>query len=843
MNPVDAFGEPEMSSEKDPSRRMAENTEPACTADAIWQPGQVLFNGYRVSSVIGQGGMGIVHLVERPLSSRTLRFAMKTLKNPSSQDDECRRSFVSELRTWIDLPPHPNLNQCFFFRTIENRLAIFSEFVSGGSLREWIQSGRISSLAVILEIAIQIAEGLAIAHQSDVIHQDIKPSNILMTPEGVAKITDFGLSRIRAGNNRSKSTANEMETVWVECGGLTPAYCSPEQILGRQVSRKTDIYSFGVTLMEMIAGRANWKFSTVVPHLLKKWMEHPEDTTAVRIPRSMFDFLEGCLKETSSERWPDFHTIRDVIAGIYHEVTGKRYSSDSASCPILRLRDPSCLRPPTREGSIEWICDRMTRLHGIDPAIWEDQLPSPDAPPHSRDLAILDLLEHLLMIQARHEILPENDRHLTVANTYLTRAVVLDRLGDYEGSIESLKSCEKIISTTDSVLPKSDQNRLAVILLFFLGLTQHDPAQSHRHYSEATRLLDEYRDQFPDIEYLELKSSVLNNLGGVYYRLNDLPKALSAYSEANRLLDRALELDPRPNFILQSTNCKINHGVLCLSINRLEDAARQLDEATSRLESIRHIDSLRIKRLNASIEMHKALILQIRGNSTEAIDGFNRCIRILDETIAQGDYRNSEETRLKCCMNLAYSISKFDRLQDADRLLKTTILGMEDLIYIRGKFYLENDLALMKFNHADVQNRMGNPSEALNLIGQAIGIWATLYHEFNNLDALLYLAESYENRFEFVNANADQAMAEQSIRECIRLRGILMREQPDTSNAVPLARAHRKLAGILVNGSRKAEARAELDSALELLDDEIGRSLSQDPIDERNLVLALKQSL
>ncbi len=146
-----------------------------------WTFGQIILNDYVVDQVLGEGGMGIVYLVHSQTNSR--QFAVKRATGMKESD---RRNFLAELQTWIDLPEHPNIVPCRFFRTVGDEVLIFADYVEGGSLHDWIASKRLyeggpqKALERILDIAIQFAWGLHGLHELGVVHQDVKPGNVLM---------------------------------------------------------------------------------------------------------------------------------------------------------------------------------------------------------------------------------------------------------------------------------------------------------------------------------------------------------------------------------------------------------------------------------------------------------------------------------------------------------------------------------------------------------------------------------------------------------------------------------------------------------------------------------------
>src|SRR5207245_8299717 len=145
-------------------------------SEQVWQPGQLLLGDFEVKQVLGQGAMGKVYLVR----SRTT--AMKfAVKRALIKHDNNRQDFLSELQTWIDLPENPHIAACRFFRTIGDEIAIFSEYINGGTLADWIQDRRLTTLEKILDVAIQFAWGLQALHEHGLIHQDVKTGNVVMT--------------------------------------------------------------------------------------------------------------------------------------------------------------------------------------------------------------------------------------------------------------------------------------------------------------------------------------------------------------------------------------------------------------------------------------------------------------------------------------------------------------------------------------------------------------------------------------------------------------------------------------------------------------------------------------
>jgi serine/threonine protein kinase len=195
---------------------------------------------YRILEKLGEGGMGVVYEAEDTKLKRTV--ALKFLPPELTRDAQAKARFVQEARAAAALD-HPNICSVFEIGEAEGTTYIAMPFVRGRSLKNRIAAGPLA-LEEALDIASQVAEGLKEAHQRGIIHRDIKPANIMLTEKGQAKIMDFGLAKLTGVADMTKTLA--------VMG--TPAYMSPEQAKGEIVDQRTDIWSFGAMLYEMLAG-------------------------------------------------------------------------------------------------------------------------------------------------------------------------------------------------------------------------------------------------------------------------------------------------------------------------------------------------------------------------------------------------------------------------------------------------------------------------------------------------------------------------------------------------------------------------------------------------------------
>jgi serine/threonine-protein kinase len=200
---------------------------------------------YEIIGEIGQGAMGIVYRAADPMINRVV--AIKTINMALKGDEvaEYEQRFYQEARAAGGLN-HPNIVTVYDIGKSGNVAFMAMEFLSGQELRALLAPGEPLPLPQAVDICAQVADGLAYAHRNHVVHRDIKPANIMIVNGSLAKITDFGIARMRS----SKTVTHTGMIVG------SPRYMSPEQVLGRRTGPQSDIFSLGVVLYEMITGRA-----------------------------------------------------------------------------------------------------------------------------------------------------------------------------------------------------------------------------------------------------------------------------------------------------------------------------------------------------------------------------------------------------------------------------------------------------------------------------------------------------------------------------------------------------------------------------------------------------------
>src|SRR5213078_2628297 len=232
--------------------RVSSGSNPASSSDPIgggrFTPGQIIAERYRVVALAGRGGMGEVYRAEDLTLGQVV--ALKFLPETLTRDAAALARFHAEVRTARQVS-HPNVCRVFDIGDIDGTLFLTMEYVDGEDLASVVRRiGRLSQDKAT-EIARQICAGLAAAHERGVIHRDLKPANIMLDGAGKIRITDFGLAGIAASIQGEEARAG------------TPAYMAPEQLAGKQVTTRSDIYSLGLVLYEILTGQRAFEASTL----------------------------------------------------------------------------------------------------------------------------------------------------------------------------------------------------------------------------------------------------------------------------------------------------------------------------------------------------------------------------------------------------------------------------------------------------------------------------------------------------------------------------------------------------------------------------------------------------
>jgi tetratricopeptide (TPR) repeat protein len=297
-----------------------------------WSEGAILEGQYTVQEVL-RGGMGTVYIV---FDSENVRFyAIKTFQERYLWDEKVIAQFIKEAEIWINLEHHPNIVQAELVKMIDGKPYIFLEYIQGTDLEKLLKEDKLS-VTRTLELGIQFCEGMHYAFKKlGLIHRDIKPSNCLLTREGILKITDFGLGKIfdeapMDGElvtipqklKRKKTTSSSTAMV-----GTLP-FMAPELFTSlKSAGLKSDIYSFGIMLYNMLTGLNPFSSDDPSETIYNHVSLQPDDprTYNDRIPERFVDLIFTCLEKEPEKRYLDFAEIKTELEEIYLETIGTKY--------------------------------------------------------------------------------------------------------------------------------------------------------------------------------------------------------------------------------------------------------------------------------------------------------------------------------------------------------------------------------------------------------------------------------------------------------------------------------------------------------------------------------------
>ena len=287
--------------------------------------GKLIDGRYEIIEEIGKGGMARVYKSRDKALNRYV--AVKILKEDYKDDKEFVRRFNTEAQAAASLS-NPHIVSIYDVGCEDGMYYIVMEYIEGETLKSYIDRVGVIQWRKAAEFSLQICEGIEEAHNNSVIHRDIKPQNIIMTPDGVLKITDFGIARAATQVTTTMASNNTIGTAH---------YLSPEQARGGYTDERTDIYSMGVVMYEMLTGVLPFDDSTAVAIALKHIQETPTPITEINpdVPKSLEQVV---MKAMTKEQNSRYSSITDMISDINKvlidpglEITGGRRSRTISS--------------------------------------------------------------------------------------------------------------------------------------------------------------------------------------------------------------------------------------------------------------------------------------------------------------------------------------------------------------------------------------------------------------------------------------------------------------------------------------------------------------------------------
>jgi serine/threonine protein kinase len=287
---------------------------------------------YVVESQLGHGGMGVVYRARDTHLNRPV--ALKVLARDVTGNAERRRRFLREAQSAAAVT-HPAIAQVYDVDEVDGVIFIAMELVEGRTVRQMVAGGDLNLLGAV-DVALQVAGGLAKAHDAGIVHRDIKSDNVMVTPDGHAKLLDFGLAKL-VDPDPDSTTAGEMTTREVasattQLGTVlgTIAYMSPEQARGRHLDQRSDIFSLGVMIYEMSTGQMPFEGTSPVDTMHAIAFDEARPVTQIRpgLPADLQRVVSRCLRKRPEDR---YQSTRDLVEDL------KRLRSDTASGAVRAL--------------------------------------------------------------------------------------------------------------------------------------------------------------------------------------------------------------------------------------------------------------------------------------------------------------------------------------------------------------------------------------------------------------------------------------------------------------------------------------------------------------------------
>jgi serine/threonine protein kinase len=294
---------------------------------------------YKIEELLGRGGMGVVYRARDTRLQRPV--ALKLLKPELVADPVRKRRFLLEAQSAAAIT-HPAIAQIYDIDEADGEMFIAMEFVEGRTVGRLITEKELD-LQGAAEVGLQVAEGLAKAHEANIIHRDIKSDNIMVTRDGHAKLLDFGLAKLLdselekaesppsapPGALADVSRTLTLEQVHTLAGAVlgTLNYMSPEQARGRRLDQRSDIFSLGIVLYEMVTGELPFSRETPLDTMHAIAFEEAKPVTALRrnLPSEVHQIISRCLRKRPEDRYPDARSLAADLKHLKHDLeTGTR---------------------------------------------------------------------------------------------------------------------------------------------------------------------------------------------------------------------------------------------------------------------------------------------------------------------------------------------------------------------------------------------------------------------------------------------------------------------------------------------------------------------------------------
>jgi serine/threonine protein kinase len=303
---------------------------------------------YKVTEKLGAGGMGDIYKAQDARLNRTV--AIKVLTNASAGDSDRRRRFIQEAQAASGLN-HPNIITIYDIVSEDDSEYMVMELVSGKTLADLIPPGGVG-VAKTLQYSTQMADALRAAHAAGIVHRDLKPGNVMVTDSGLVKILDFGLAKINVATELTEETQTIGAAPLTVEGSIlgTVAYMSPEQAQGKKIDARSDIFSFGVVMYEMLTGTKAFPGDSAITTLTAILRDDvkPIAEMVPDVPPEVVEIIGLALRKDPKDRWQSMQVMYTVLATQKAKFDSVVMSNPGFASPVGRPASQPPWRPPSQ---------------------------------------------------------------------------------------------------------------------------------------------------------------------------------------------------------------------------------------------------------------------------------------------------------------------------------------------------------------------------------------------------------------------------------------------------------------------------------------------------------------
>ena len=625
------------------------------------RPGQIILDDFQVEKLLGEGGTGRVYLFSS--QSTGSRFAVKHLKGLSESE---RRKFLTQLQPWIDLPAQANLVPCRFVRNLGDELLIFVEHVESGSLKQWIEEGKLyvgdpgTALARMLGVAMQFAWGLHCLHERHLVHQRVKPANVMMLPDGTPRIRDLGLANLGGRGHRSDAADARQ-------------YEAPEQAAGQAVSRATDLWSWGLSVLEIFAGRVTWNSGPAAADALEAYLrERGPESPIPEMPLGLVVLLMGCFQPEPAMRWGNLAAVIEKLKVIYAQVTKTDYAPKLNTEGVAR--QPDVAVELAAHGETKRLYARLLRAG-------RNELRS--------DLAMLclEMARLHLATGAGAGTLPEYDQAIAI----------YDRLVNQEGQRELAEDLASACLGKARVVSDLGDLRAAVAL-----------------YDQAITIWERLVNQ-------EGRRELANELAGLYFNkanalgeLGDQRGAVTLYDQALAIRVRLVSQEGRVELANDLAMVLMNKANLVGALKDPRGAIALYDQVIAIRERLVNQEGRReLANDLAMVLMNKANALGDLGDQRGALAFYDQAIAIRERLVNQEGRHELADDLATVYMNKAVTLGDLRDHRAAVALFDPAAAIWEKLMAHQGRRELAEKLARLKASRGESLIALGEKANGL----------------------------------------------------------------------------------------------------------------------------------